>query len=63
MPPLEEMIEALLKQRDSETWTKEGGKYIPYPATYLNGRRREDEVEDMPTETNPYAGINWETSI
>lgn len=63
LPPLEEMIEALLKQRASETWTKEGGKYIPYPATYLNGRRWEDEVEDMPTETNPYAGINWETSI
>lgn len=63
MPPIDKMIEKLLLQRDSEAWTKEGGKYIPYPATYINGRRWEDEVEDTPTETNPYEGINWETSL
>lgn len=27
----------------SEDWKKEKGKYIPYPATYLNGKRWEDE--------------------
>jgi hypothetical protein len=26
-------------------WTKEGGKYIPYPSTYLNGKRWEDEYQ------------------
>ncbi len=25
-----------------EQWAKDGGKYIPYPATFLNGRRWED---------------------
>lgn len=32
-------LEAQLGQPD---WTKEGGKYIPYPASWLNGRRWED---------------------
>lgn len=32
-------IEVLKKSRD---WVKEGGKYIPYPSTFLNGRRWED---------------------
>ncbi len=27
----------------SPDWLKESGKYIPHPATYLNGRRWEDE--------------------
>lgn len=30
-------------QSRSEDWKKEKGKYIPYPATYLNGKRWEDE--------------------
>jgi hypothetical protein len=27
----------------SADWTKNNGQYIPLPATYLNGRRWEDE--------------------
>jgi hypothetical protein len=27
-----------------ESWTKDNGKFIPHPATYLNQRRWEDEV-------------------
>jgi hypothetical protein len=27
----------------SEDWRKEGGKFIPYPTTWLNGKRWEDE--------------------
>lgn len=27
----------------SEQWTKENGRFIPNPASYLNGRRWEDE--------------------
>ncbi|MBX3733555.1 MAG: MarR family transcriptional regulator [Verrucomicrobiae bacterium] len=29
-------------------WTKDGGAFIPYPATYLNGRRWEDEATPAP---------------
>ena len=37
------MAEALDRQRKSMDWLKEGGAYIPYPSTWLNGRRWEDE--------------------
>lgn len=38
------MTTALEQQKKTEEWNKEGGKYIPYPATWLNGKRWEDEV-------------------
>ena len=38
------IIEAIRKQKESWQWQKDGGQYIPYPATWLNGRRWEDEV-------------------
>ena len=28
----------------TEQWAKDGGQYIPYPATFLNKRRWEDEI-------------------
>jgi hypothetical protein len=34
---------AVEKSKTTEDWTKQGGKFIPYPTTYLNGRRWEDE--------------------
>lgn len=37
------ILEALAWQRVSEGWTKDGGAFIPHPATYLNGRRWEDQ--------------------
>lgn len=39
------IIDALKKAKVSQDWTKEAGKYIPYPATWLNGRRWEDILE------------------
>ncbi len=49
MPPLAEMLAKLELQRQSSTWTKDGGEYIPYPATYLNGSRWNDELLPPPT--------------
>lgn len=37
------MVEALAWQIKTENWTKDNGKYIPYPSTWLNDRRWEDE--------------------
>lgn len=34
----------------SEDWTKESGKYIPLPASYLNARRWEDEKTVAPSD-------------
>lgn len=38
------IFEAVKRQTASEAWQKNNGQYIPLPATYLNGRRREDEI-------------------
>lgn len=36
--------DAIAAQRVMVDWTKDDGKYIPFPATWLNGRRWEDET-------------------
>ena len=38
------MLTAIEKQIKSENWTKEGGRYIPMPYTWLNGKRWEDKL-------------------
>ena len=38
------MQAAIQAQRQSDQWTREGGRYIPLPATWLSGRRWEDEA-------------------
>lgn len=42
---LTDILEAIDNQKRSEQWTKDGGKYIPYPATWLRAKGWEDEVE------------------
>lgn len=39
------MAKALMEQKQSAQWNKDGGQYIPNPATWLNQRRWEDEVK------------------
>lgn len=38
------MLAAIEKQKNSQQWTKDGGQFIPHPATWLNGCRWEDEM-------------------
>ena len=40
-----QLLVALGKQAKSPDWTKDGGSFIPHAATWLNGKRWEDEVE------------------
>lgn len=42
-PVLSDVLSALDWQGKQDQWTKDGGKFIPHPATYLNQRRWEDE--------------------
>ncbi len=42
---LQSMIAAVRQQSASEQWRKDGGQFVPHPATWLNGRRWEDEAE------------------
>lgn len=43
-PPIDAVLAALAWQVGTEQWQKNGGQYIPNPATYLNQRRWEDEA-------------------
>jgi hypothetical protein len=38
------IAQGLAKQCASQAWTKDGGQFIPHPATWLNGKRWEDEI-------------------
>ena len=38
------ILEAIDKQKKSEKWTTENGRFIPMPATWINQARWEDEV-------------------
>jgi hypothetical protein len=44
-PPLDTCLATLAWQKKSEQWTKEGGQFIPLPATWLNQDRWLDEKE------------------
>ena len=52
--PSPELVERILDHvRDhkrSPDWLKDGGQFVPHPATFLNGRRWED---DIPPDTGP----------
>lgn len=39
------IADGLAKQVVCPAWTKDGGQFIPHPATWLNGKRWEDEVK------------------
>lgn len=54
---LKVMLEALARLKNSEEWSKANGQYIPYPASWLNQRRWEDEDEsNSATRTNRTSG-------
>jgi hypothetical protein len=50
---IETLLEAIEKQKRSQDWLKDGGQFIPYPATWLNAGGWENEE----TETNVPAGL------
>ena len=41
---VDQMLSAITKQRKSEAWTRDSGRFIPNPATWLTQERWEDEV-------------------
>ena len=54
LKPDEKLLEAMLKaiemQKESKQWEKDGGAFIPYPATWLNQHRWEDELPQVETD-------------
>ena len=53
---VDRMLEAIELQRRSDQWKRDGGQYIPNPATWLSQGRWEDEAPKAPEEetTNPF---------
>lgn len=45
LPPPDELAAILARQCHCEQWQRDGGQYIPHPATWLNGGRWQDELE------------------
>ena len=41
---LGQMLKALEQQKQSDQWTRDGGSFIPHPATWLNQERWTDEL-------------------
>ena len=45
---IDTLLEAIEKQKRSQDWLKDGGQYIPYPATWLNADGWENEEGPNP---------------
>ena len=45
-PTIQELIASIAIQKGTHDWQKDDGQFIPLPATWLNQRRWEDEIED-----------------
>ena len=44
-PGMEELVEKVMRLAGSEQWRKDGGRFVPYPATWLRRGGWDDEVE------------------
>lgn len=58
-PPLADCLSAIASAKLSSDWTKDGGQFIPHPATWLNGRRWEDDASPsrgLPLQNPIFAG-------
>lgn len=43
---LRDMLKAIAAQKQSDQWQRDGGQYIPHPATWLNQGRWQDETPE-----------------
>ena len=63
LKPSAELTESILAaveyQKTWDRWTKDGGRYIPNPSTWLNQGRWEDEPPDSTAHTAPTDGENY----
>jgi hypothetical protein len=61
-PPLIQMLKALAVAKASPDWTKDGGIYIPYPATYLRAEAWADVHEIEIEQVQPDGKMWWESN-
>lgn len=53
---LADLMAGLERQKASADWQKDGGRFIPHPATWLNGRRWDDELPQPAAQQAPDSG-------
>ena len=53
---LAKILAALAWQKRTDDWQRDGGRYIPNPATWLNGGRWEDEHNPVPEDKQARGG-------
>ena len=57
---VDQMLLAIERAKQSEDWQKDGGQYIPYPATWLNAEGWEDEEPaPEPPPDRPPVKMHW----
>lgn len=49
---LDKMLLAIQEHKKTDQWVKDGGQFIPHPATWLNQKRWEDEI-NIELQTQP----------
>lgn len=52
-----QILASVAVQAKSRDWLKDGGQFIPHPATWLNGRRWEDETDRTIAPSGVFAGV------
>jgi hypothetical protein len=45
---IQRILDAVAAQRGTADWLKESGRYVPYPASWLNAKRWEDGADEVP---------------
>lgn len=58
-PPLPTLLAALQRDKASDEWRRDDGKFIPHPASWLRGERWNDEAAVVP-ESEPTSDAVWE---
>jgi len=48
-----EIVEAVERQKQSQQWNRDGGQYIPHPATWLNQKRWQDQADIFEPQQKP----------
>ncbi len=53
LPPIETILSSIAALRQGHDWMQDGGKYIPYPSTWLNAEGWEDEPQEYRPDLMP----------
>lgn len=62
MPPIAELVAIVEKHKNQPQWRKDGGAFIPYPATWVRQGRWLDEIEALETDKSGQVVKWYETS-